>query len=428
MNVNSPARHRGIALPVALALLVTITLVMVTIAYRSAQDELASANQRDGINAMSVAESGIEHGYALVKNNYVVNRQFSDALFNLPGGTLATGNVSGGSYVVIVGRITQQNGNVVVLMNSTGSYNGATREIDIMLEMVANPSASFAILTNDDINAISGNMYVYGTYADVHSNADVIISGNPTIDGTVSASGDVLISGDPNLGGEVSGAAGVEIPHIYPPEYEQYHTIRFTADCLVQTASGSIIADASANKWHGWDCSRGDKWTMGDSTPVGGLYEAFYYIEGNVVLSGSPSVENWYATFVAEGYIEVSGNLQFRPWGAHPDYTTGDDVADAILFYAGNDLKINGNPDQAFFGIAAAHMDVAVSGNPYLEGSIVAENGLYGMGQQITTGQLVKNIVDMNYFSGDLILNASGAMSLNSGEELKATAWRERVD
>ena len=164
------------------------------------------------------------------------------------------------------------------------------------------------------------------------------------------------------------------------------------------------------------------------------MYNAFYYVEGNVVLSGSPEDAFWYATFVTEGYLEVSGNGWFKPWGTHPDQTTGNEIADNILYWAGNDLKINGNPEQKFFGVIATHMDVQVSGNPYFEATIVAENGLYHDGQEVRSGQEVKNIVDNNQFNssnnefnGNMVLNSSGVTPLHAAKKLSVTAWRELV-
>jgi cytoskeletal protein CcmA (bactofilin family) len=316
-------------------------------------------------------------------------------------------------------------GDPVVIMKSLGTVNGAEREIEVVMEMKPGGSAEYAILTQDDINSISGNPIITGPYADIHSNADVIISGEPQISGAVTAVGEVIVSSNPDIeGGMESGAAAIELPHIYPPEYFDYRTVLFSADCRVLNAAGAELFNASSGKWHGWDCSSGDKWTLSVSDP-GDMYHGFYYVEGNVVISGSPTGSWWDASFVTEGYIEVSGNPWIRPWGSQPLNDTGNAIANEILFYAGNDLKINGNSEQQFQGILATHMEIMVSGNPYLEGTIVAENGA---GQEITTGQLVKNLVDQNMFNGNMYLNATGSALFGSGKQLTVTAWRELVN
>jgi Tfp pilus assembly protein PilX len=453
MNMTTQHRNRGAVLASTLIILVSLTLIAVTLAYRNTMDELMAANQRDAVNAMAIADSGIEEAFAIVKNNYVGGQEFDNAMY-APTYIAQDSSVSGGSYAVKVNCVSDLDSSTdnydgfcgtptagefeQVILNSVGTVNGASREIEIVLEMrdAGTSIGQYAILTETDINSISGNPIIYGPNADVHANADIIISGDPVIAGTISAVGNVDISGNPIInGGEVSGAGSVEVPYIYPPEYRPYATIVFTKDCKVQDGSGVQLADlGSGGKWHGWDCSDNDKWTMGDSDPVGGLLDAFYYIKGNMVVSGGPEAL-WIVSFVAEGYIEISGNPFFEPYGYHhpfcdvlvPGDCSGQDlVANEILFYAGNDLKINGNPDQEFHGLLATHMEIGVSGNPFLEGAIIAENGA---GQEVTSGQEAKNIIDKNEFNGNMILNATGSELFNLGvsKELTVTAWRELV-
>jgi hypothetical protein len=432
--MKSPFRktHSGFVLASALILLVSLTLVAVTVAYRNTLNEMMAANQRDYVNAMTVAESGIEEGFAKVKHNQggfwvdMANQVFGQELLDVNNNTFTSGYVSGGNYLVTVRDQLDPGGNPVVIMNSLGAVNGAEREIEVVMEMRPYGTQQYAILTSDDINKISGNPVITGPYADIHTNSDLYISGDPIVAGSVSASGEILEGADSGgIDGEaIEGAPQVEIPYIYPPEYYQYRTIEFTADCRVLDANGTLLANAASGKWHGWDCSPGDKWTMSTSNAAD-MYPAFYYIRGNMIISGSPEDTWWYASFVAEGYIEVGGNPWLRPWGSHPDYDTGDPVANEILFYAGNDLKINGNADQQFFGILATHMEIDVSGNPFLMGTIVAENGA---GQEVTSGQDVKNIVDKNSFSGNMHLEAAGSALFGGGKKLTVTAWRELVN
>ncbi len=423
MNTLSNKHQRGAVLASALIILVSLTMIAVSVDYRNTLGEMMAANQRDSVNAMMIAENGIEVAYTIVKSNYD-QLPASICNFNGEGGYLAQGSVSGGSYAVTVSGSNCVPGSSAIL-SSVGTVNGAVRQVEIVLEMKSGGGSKYAILTDTDIDSISGNPVITGAYADVHTNSDLNISGNPDISGTISASGDINNDGDGTFGGEVQGASTVEIPHIYPPTFSGFATVIFTPNCIVIQILGgggsAVLADASDNKWHGWDCSSGDKWTMGDSDPSGGLYDAFYYIQGNMVISGSPDVL-WKASFVAEGYIEISGNAIFEPWGQ-----TGDATADNILFYAGNDLKINGNPDQDFFGILATHMDIQISGNPNLTGTIIAENELHGSGQQVQSGQEVKSLVDKNEFNGNMILVSTGQGLGGSSQELAVTAWREII-
>ncbi|MBT8064714.1 MAG: hypothetical protein KJN94_06820, partial [Gammaproteobacteria bacterium] len=331
-------------------------------------------------------------------------------------------SVSGGSFTVTVPVIDTHH----VIMNSLGNVSGAEREIEIILEIDANATFQYAILTEEDIDALEGNPTIVGPYANIHSNSNVIVQGSPIVSGTVSATGSVVASGNKDIGAQVSGAARVDIPHVYPPEYEQYATYVFTPDCLVQNSAGVTIANlGGGQRWHGWECSVNGYWAMSGNVH-GELMEAFYYVKGNVKLLGNPN-GTWYATIVAEGYIDVSGNAEYKPWGSKAGNNTGDHSANEILFLAGNDLRITGNPDQQFNGILAAHMEVQVAGNPFLQGSIVAENGLHAMGQEATNGQAVVDLVTQNSIEGSMNMNAYGTAVIGGGNPVKVTGWRELV-
>ena len=418
------AKEQGIVLVSALIILTSLTLIVVTVAFRNSSNELMSANQRDSVKAMTIAESGIEAGFALVRQGYVKLRKFEiDELTPFMSSPMLTNSLSDGTYSVTTPVVEPEH----IVMNSLGQARGAEREIEVILQIDPDATFKYAIVTQDDINSISGQPYIHGPYADVHSNSNVIISGNAVIEGTVSASGDVLITSDPNLGGQVGGAAEIDIPHVYPPEYRQFATHIFTPDCRVETPDGALIADLSGGAiWHGWICDVNKKWVMSESEPFGGLLDAFYYIRGNVVVSGSPEAV-WHVSLVAEGYIEIAGDAFFRSWGSKLGNDTGDTAADEILFLAGNDLKINGNPLQEFVGIMATHMEVQVSGNPYLNGYIIAENGKFAPGQEVTDGQEVVDLVIKNEFNGNMNLAANGAAALGAGNPVKVTAWRELV-
>ena len=242
----------------------------------------------------------------------------------------------------------------------------------------------------------------------------------------VSSVGSISISGSPTLGGQNPNAPPVDIPHIYPPDFRADANFIFTPDCRVRLPDGSLVADlSSGGQWHGWDCSNNDKWTMGDSSPSGGLQNGFIYVEGNAVISGSPTAD-WSLTLVTEGYIEVSGNPNFEAFGNHatdPDATSLRPEVRDLLFVAGGDLKINGNPSQKFHGVMAAHMEVSVSGNPNYQGRIIAENG---DGQEITTGQTPKNIIDQNEFSGNPT-HTNNRVSPWDPVGVRRIAWRESV-
>jgi hypothetical protein len=420
-------RHKnsGIVLAGVLVILVSLTLVALTVAQRNTMDEMMAANQRDAVNALTISESGIEAGFALVKNNYVHNQEMKDELLQLPNNILSQDSVSGGNYLVTVIDGVVDDG--VVTLNSVGDFNGGVREIEIVLNMLHPGRGGYAILTNDDILSLKGDPEISGPYADIHSNSNVDIFGSPTITGAVTASGDITTqNGTPDVGGGMtSGAATVEIPHVYPGDFREYATIVFTADCMVEAPDGTPIFDATAQRWHGWACKPGSDWTMSSGNPSDGVYDGFYYVHGNVKILDGPA-EAWPITVVAEGNIVVGGNPSFRPWGSQLPNDTGDTTANDLLFLAGNDISLSGTTTAIFDGIIAAHMEVEVGGNVTIHGSILAENGLHHMGQEITTGQAEVDIASSNNFDGNMTLVGTGS-NLGSIKELALTAWRELV-
>ncbi len=386
-------------------------------------NELMAGNQRDSVNAMVVAESGIEAGYAAVRKDYVKAGEFlTTDLQPFISSPILYESVSGGTYSVTFPEVNTG----YVVMNSLGDFSGAEREIEVVIQIDGEALSQHAILTNRDINALSGTPQVTGPVANIHSNADIYIQGNPDIAGNVTASGTVSATGSPAIGGnESSGVDVVEIPHVYPPDYRPFATVVMTPNCHVETPEGNMIVNlAGGGTWAGWSCLVNQKWTMSGNVQPDLMHE-FYYIEGNLELQGNPN-GIWYASFVAEGYIWVSGNADYRPWGSGAGNNTGDYVANEILFLAGNDLMIQGTPSQIFTGIMAAHMELHVSGNVTIQGSLVAENGLHSMGQEVESGQTVVDlVVDNNSFEGNMTIVANLTGLIGGGNPAKMTAWRE---
>lgn len=425
----SSVRQRGAALIVGLVLLAPVTLVATAVAERNVLDNKMAANQRDGMRALYIAESGAEQAIANLMTNgtwAIFNTVLADS-DNLDLNQVSFG---GGAYTVTLVDNDDGDGDFTrdadgrVILRALGNFGAANREVAVAISRQGQPS-EYAILTKKHLK-INGDMQLTGSNSRVHSNTSIEILGNPMIDGMVSSVGSISISGSPTLGGQNPNAPPVDIPQIYPPDFRADANFIFTPDCRVRLPDGSLVADlSSGGQWHGWDCSSGDKWTMGDSSPSGGLRNGFIYVEGNAVISGSPTAD-WNLTLVTEGYIEVSGNPNFEAFGNHatdPHTTSLRAEVRDLLFVAGGDLKINGNPSQKFYGVMAAHMEVSISGNPNYQGRIIAENGA---GQEITTGQTPKNIIDQNEFSGNPT-QINNRVSPWDPVGVRRIAWRESV-
>jgi hypothetical protein len=394
-----------------------------------------------------------------------------------------------------------------VVINAVGTVNGAEREVETIHEYTTFTS-QHAVLTEDDLE-LKGSAEVLDDYAFVHSNSDILVTGQTQVDQTVSASGDITIQGvDAQLLGTpdiLIGQPRVDIPYINPLDFRDDATIILTWDCKVLNALGTQIATADTNnKYRGWNCNQGTNlWTMGSAAggpnPLGPL-SAFYYVEGNVqvgssssdhsafastcsrdpviiygdVVSGSPTVTNlsdlelndaqvamsvsgagipggtnvqsidflantltlsqnanlsgtnveltlldtsycWKVTIVAEGNIVIGGDFDMQPY------------APPLLFLAGNDLSLRGQASQSLDGLAAAHQEVDISGSMRLEGSVIAENGYWAAGQQVTTNRQVVDLVATNSISGQGQVVKKNE-SNTPFAKLVELAWRELVD
>lgn len=125
--------QRGFVLVSSLVMLLSLTLLAATIASRNTLDEMMASNQRDHIDAMGVAESGIEAGFAAVKAHHASSRVFDTIwLQNLMPSVVPHTRISGGTFQVSLPTVT----NNLVVLRSVGGVNGASREIEIVMEMV----------------------------------------------------------------------------------------------------------------------------------------------------------------------------------------------------------------------------------------------------------------------------------------------------
>lgn len=161
--------ERGVALPLAMILLVVLTMLTLTFMSLGAVEPQISRNLSDGARARQLAESGIEWAY-----NQLAGQQFNAT--TLLGGTLTTGGACGsGISCLILGGANQPmpgltsssgtftvtlrndrdsiagdqgligagnvldssasfDGNNIVILKSTGNFNGASRTITAVVE------------------------------------------------------------------------------------------------------------------------------------------------------------------------------------------------------------------------------------------------------------------------------------------------------
>lgn len=413
-------RQKGTVLIIALSLLLPLTLLGAALAERGMLEEKMSASHRNASLAFMVAESGVERALLVLQGTGGADDGFDDEL--KAGGDLGLNSLSIGSGTVTVTLHDNDDGDGKsnhdadgrVILRAVGSALTGRRRVELLLRRSAPPPQQ-AILTEKHLE-LAGDFSLSGSYANIHSNTSIRLTGHPTVDGEVSTTGTITMNGGSTITGtQTEGADPVDIPHIYPPDFRPYADYVLTADCRVLDAAGAQLDDLSlGGDWQGWSCSPGNKWMIsGSATPADG----FFYVQGNVEISGT-GAGLWSTTVVAEGSIEVSGNPNYQ---AHADPDHPPWIRD-LLFVAGNDLVISGNPDQSFHGIMASHMEIHISGNVNFEGQIIAENGT---GQEVLGGQTVTDLTAGNYFGG----NATQVNNRLSpwGYKLQRVAWRELV-
>ncbi len=269
----------------------------------------------------------------------------------------------------------------ILMFTSTGVVGNVERTINVTL--TALPFVpNFAIISDGDFE-ISGNPTIAGDNGTVFTNNDLTISGSPDISQDALAGGNVNISGHPTIGGTIlSDSFTIPIPPVDPQFYRGNADYELRSDGVVFNVSAGTLTYPS--EFNGWEL-HGSEWRLSGNTG----YDGTYYIEGDAKVSGSPGSEAnpWQVTIIATGSIEISGNPNMQP--KTPD----------LLFVAGRDIKISGNPNTSYEGVILAHEQIRISGNPSIEGAIIAEDA----------GNISSSVTE-NKISGNATITYNGGL------------------
>ncbi len=431
-NIAGRGTQKGAALVVGLLLITILTIIGVSAAKGNVGQQRMANNYRYSIEAMNNAEIGFISALNLINDQKLFGNGFDDELDpNGDGDINDRLRVNGANpdrnifFNVIVVDDDDGDGNpavdsngIIRLMSQGFSNVGSTRTVDVRIAasvFVGGPVAlNSAILTGGSLT-ISGDPEHLGANQDIHSNGAVNISGNPVTTGNISAVGSV--TGTPEGGGTTeSGAAYVELPQIMPFMFAEFADYLFHSNGDIDDADGNFVASADGVPWNGWKFE-GAKWSAGGDYVLGGmLYFTGEY--GNVVVGTNPgsAADPWEITILADGYIEITGNPTVN------NYMDPDDPPEvqAIMFMSGSDIKINGNPNQTYNGIIAAAEQIDISGNPNIEGVLIAAD-------QSSDSTLV----DENKFSGNMTLTYNGGLKfpwvdgIPNGDAM-VLSWRDR--
>jgi hypothetical protein len=216
------ADERGVALVLALMMLLTLTGLLLAFLSVSALEPQISRNLADTARARYLAEAGIEAGFATLVNVGDIQQSFTPAIATatagapwvtlIDNGTIANVTAGGaaaeaafaGTYTVIVRNNSQASDaplrtppasdpgvsvdtDKIVIMRSTGSFNGATKTIEVVVRRQTLPPFPGAVnlpgmqadtLINLSSFDIDGRDYVCSASCDNASNWSVGAAGN----------------------------------------------------------------------------------------------------------------------------------------------------------------------------------------------------------------------------------------------------------
>ncbi|HVL34026.1 MAG TPA: hypothetical protein VM600_10675 [Actinomycetota bacterium] len=246
----------------------------------------------------------------------------------------------------------------------------ATRVIRVDYEIV--PGSNPAAFLTASALTVSGNVEVSGLGGTVHSNGDLTISGNPTIAQHATASGQYLETGRPTIGGDKGGGYSARaMPVVDVLSLRSLTEYDLCPDATVRATSpavcgGSVLGTGLVAGWNGWRYA-GTTWRQSGNTTIDG---GFFVHWAGVDIAGSPGspANPWRATIVVEGVhvgpaitsgdVTISGNPSMRA------------RASGVQVVADRDLVVTGNPTLEGLMMAGEH--VRIAGTPRVTGSIVA--------------------------------------------------------
>lgn len=406
------ADERGIALVSVVLMMAILFVFAATIFARSLSDYNQVRSDRLFQQTLQVADSGVDHTLFMLSKNLnhntgetlppsFANKSVEEAWVLGEAADNPSVIVPEGEWAVVK-PLTEK------VIYSVGYVRNRTDPIKIRIVRAEYDFAPFlpgvAILTDGDLY-ISGNPLIDGIQGSAHANGDVTVSGNPDTEGFVSASGDWDATGNPTFGDTENSGGGRpprEIPIIDPRENYFMSQYDLCPDGSVRTGpaytgpeppnggatpcTGTFLADADGTEYRGFkmtgtDASAGTKWDYGGNQGYDGVY---YIYQGSVTVGGNPGDPGnpWEVTMFAEasaagsepnhcphtgGDIQVSGNPLLR---AHT-------TAYPLHLIAGRDLEVAGNPSAGetnYEGALAAHEQFNVSGNPRINGAILAND------------------------------------------------------
>lgn len=285
-------RHlcQGSVLIITIFMSVIVSLVTVALSKEISRNAQITNRDEKRTKAFFLAEAGISDAFAILKEDFSNKDDPSN---------FGSTNLGTGSYDV---SILQPSSRVVI--QSIGNVDNVTARILIEVKDRDNSYIDFAFFANDDFrideeeeeSTITGN---------VHSNADVDLGEENTINGDVSAGGSITGVDEEVNGTETEGASPVTFPQY---DFNYYYNM---------AQNGGLYYDGDQT------------FSSGSLSPGNGVV----YINGNVTLS-SMTVNG---AIIATGNITVNNNLTQNKVSDLPSLMSRDGT-----IYANNGSTLNG--------------------------------------------------------------------------------------
>ncbi len=423
----------GMALPAVLGALIATSALVAGLWTMASLNRMAALNRVSSVRALQLAEMGAAHTQALLRGVFEdttltrllrgsdgVGGSTDDGLlmgYGLPtddeipaaGRTVSTGTYSvqlmddpsdGDADV-----LTDSNGRI--LARCTGvTHDGASARIDVVIGGTPLP----ALVTGGNMT-ISDNPTIIGPCGSLHANQILAISGNPTVEGTVSAADTVDLSGsildlDGNPIEPLHHQPPVEMPDLVPADFCTAADFVLRADGFYVNVSTGVATDATSDEVSGWKADVGPpvKWVLSGNMMADGRICA----EGNVEISGNPGTAGnpVQTSIIASGSVMVSGNPYMTP--SHPD---------GALIVAAGDVTVSGNPSAGFDnyeGLVYAGSQCALSGDMSLAGNVVCKD------DPNPTGSI--DYAEENKISGDPVIRSDCTGAFGGGKR-RVVAW-----
>jgi Tfp pilus assembly protein PilX len=193
--------ERGVALPLAMILLMVLTMLTITFMSLGAVEPQISRNLSDGARARQLAESGIEWGF-----NQLGGRAFDDA--TLLGSGLTTGGVNCGTGITCKVLVTGQ-----------------------ALPGLTSSSGTFTVTLRNDLNTLNTDQALIGsgnsldTSTSVDNNKIVILKSTGTFNGASKTVTAVVQRGNLPINGAVS------LPGVQGDTYTQTPPCAISVGC-----------------------------------------------------------------------------------------------------------------------------------------------------------------------------------------------------